>query len=320
MSRERLHPALAWVCAEDGPPVGGGTLVGPKKVVTCAHVVATALGIATIRDIMSAPEDSVRIRFTHAGDPAGRRAAVRAERWFPPGPGGDADPGAGDIALLELLDEPPTAAQSVASFLSSADPGDVVHAFGLPLGHGEQSGGWASGKLAGRQASGWVQIDSPATGYRIQPGFSGAAAWSDVHDAVVGMIVAAERSSDTRVAWMIPGAYVGELCPEIAVEATRTPVEPVASAAQVSRAAAGALLHLRGVRNAPHGDSKEYRDEKHLLGKELTKLTKAAAESPGEFGQELRVGLEVQDAVVIRSERYVDNYIAKLEHIVLSDS
>jgi len=320
MGREGLHPALAWVCAEEGSPIGGGILVGPSTVLTCAHVVATALGIGTIGDIIPAPERCVRIRFTHASDPAGRRAAVRADRWFPPGPGGDADPGVGDLALLDLLDESPAAARAVASFLSGAQPGDVVYAFGLPLGHDEQSGGWASGTLAGRQASGWIQIDCLATGYRIQPGFSGAAAWSDVHDAVVGMIVAAERSSDTRVAWMIPAAYVGELCPEIAVEATRTPVPPADVAARVNRAAAGALLHLRGVRNAPYGDSKEYRDERHLLGEEVTKLTKAAAESPGEFGQELRVGLEVQDAVVIRGERYVDEDIAKLERIVLSGS
>jgi Trypsin-like peptidase domain len=320
MSRDRLHPALSWVCAEDGTPFGGGIFVGPKQVVTCAHVVAAALDIATAGDIIPAPEERVRIRFTHVNDSVGRGAVVRASHWFPPGPGGDADPGAGDIALLDLVDEPPAAAQPLASFSSGARQGDVVHAFGLPLWHGEQSGGWASGELAGPQASGWVQINSPTTGYRIQPGFSGAAAWSDVHDAVVGVIVAAEGSPETRVAWMIPAAYVGELCPEVAVEATATPLAPTARAARVRRAAAGALLHLRGVRNAPPGDSNEYRDEKHLLGEELKRLIEAAGESPGDFGQELRVGLDVHEAVASGGERYVDEYIAKLEHIVLSDS
>jgi hypothetical protein len=89
---------------------------------------------------------------------------------------------------------------------------------------------------------------------------------------------------------------------------------------RVNRAAAGALLHLRGVRNAPAGDSKEYRDEKYLLGVKLKKLTAAAGESPGKFSEELRIALLVQDAVVIRGERYVDEYIAQLEHIVSSDS
>lgn len=204
-------------------PFGAGVLIGPKQVLTCAHVVASALGLQTAGDA-PAPDGPVRIRFTHLGDNAARRAVVRAGRWFPPGSAGEGDPGEGDIALLDLLDEPPPAARPVPRFVSGSAPGEEVHAFGLPLGHGEESGGWASGELAGTQASGWIQIDSPAQGYRIQPGFSGAAAWSDPHDAAVGMIVAAESSPDTRVAWMIPAARLAERCPEILVDAPRTDV------------------------------------------------------------------------------------------------
>ncbi len=234
MGRERLHPALAWICAEDGTPLGAGFLVGPKQVLTCAHVVASALGIAT-SDNMPAPAEDVGVRFTHVGDTAQRRATVNPARWFPPGSGSAGDPGAGDIALLDLTDEPPAAAQPVPSFTSGTRPGEEVHAFGLPLGHGEQSGGWASGELAGPQPSGWIQIDSPAKGYRIQPGFSGAAAWSDAYNAVVGMIVAAEGALDTRVAWMIPAALVGQRCPEIAVDATRAVAAPTPTGPRVAK-------------------------------------------------------------------------------------
>jgi hypothetical protein len=203
MARELLHPALVWICGGDGVPYGAGVLVAPKRVLTCAHVVEAALGVASPGDA-PAPDQPVRVRFTHVDDDGPRRAAVHAGRWFPPGNAGEGDAGAGDLALLDLLDEPPAGARPVPSFVSAAGPGDEIDAFGLPLGHGERSGGWASGSLAGPQASGWIQIDSPAEGYRIQPGFSGAAAWSDAHDAVVGTIVAAEASPDTRVAWMIP--------------------------------------------------------------------------------------------------------------------
>lgn len=225
MARDGLQPALAWICADDGAPVGAAVLVGAKQVLTCAHVVASALRIDSPEDAAK-PAAPVQVRFTHVGDPKARRAEVRADRWFPPGPGGDGDPGAGDIALLDLLDEPPAAARPVGAFVSAADPGYEVHAFGLPLGHGEQSGGWASGELAGEQASGWIQIDSPSEGYRIQPGFSGAAAWSDAHDAVLGMIVAAEASADTRVAWMIPAERIAQHCPEIAVAPARAAGAP----------------------------------------------------------------------------------------------
>jgi hypothetical protein len=214
MGRERLHPALVWICDTGGSPHGAGVLVAAGQVLTCAHVVVAALGQTS----PSAPADPVTVRFTHVGDDAPRRAAVRAGRWFPPGSGGEADAGAGDLALLDLLEGAPPGAQPVPTFVAGAGPGEEIHAFGLPLGHDVQSGGWASGLLAGPQASGWIQIDSPAEGYRIQPGFSGAAAWSDAHDAVVGTLVAAEASPDTRVAWMIPAAFVGERCPEVAVE------------------------------------------------------------------------------------------------------
>jgi Trypsin-like peptidase domain len=231
VGRESLHPALVWICGEDGTPFGAGLLVRPRQVLTCAHVVATALGLATTAD--RPPEGTVGIRFTHADDAAVRRAKPSAGRWFPPGAGGDGDPGAGDIALLDLTDEPPAQAHPISTFRSGAAPGYAVHAFGLPAGHTQQNGGWAAGDLAGAQASGWIQIDSPAAGYRIQPGFSGAAAWSDAHDAVVGMIVASESSTDVRVAWMIPSARIGECIPEITVADAGAPSAEVSAGPRV---------------------------------------------------------------------------------------
>jgi hypothetical protein len=103
-------------------------------------------------------------------------------------------------------------------------------------------------------------------------------------------------------------------------DAPRPTTAPAATAARVRGAAASALAHLRGVRNAPPGDSKEYRDEKHYLGEDLKELIQAAAEAGREFDEALRVSLEIQGAVVSGGERYVDEYIAKLEGIVLPDS
>jgi hypothetical protein len=90
--------------------------------------------------------------------------------------------------------------------------------------------------------------------------------------------------------------------------------------ARVNSAAAGALVHLEGVRDAPHGDSSEYRDEKGYLGGELKKLTLAAGERPGKFKDELEIAMLVQNAVVIRGERFVDGYITQLKRIVPVDS
>ena len=90
--------------------------------------------------------------------------------------------------------------------------------------------------------------------------------------------------------------------------------------ADVHSAAASALSHLRGVRNAPSGDSKIYNDEKRELGADLNDLIKAAGRSRGRFDKELRLALRIQDAVVIQGTRDIDPYITELEPIVHPDA
>jgi hypothetical protein len=70
-------------------------------------------------------------------------------------------------------------------------------AFGFPAAHDQ--GVWVSGRLRGRQAAGWVQMDGvAAAGYRVEPGFSGTPVWDDDLDGVVGMAVAAEARPEVR--------------------------------------------------------------------------------------------------------------------------
>lgn len=215
MGRDLLLPGLVWICDPQGVPRGAGVLVGPTLILTCAHVVTAALRIPASD---SAPTDPVQVVFTHVEDSLPRRAAVRPGRWFPP-IGGGID-GASDIALLDLLDAPPVRANPVPPLVVATTTGNEVHAYGLPRGHRKEGGGFASGSLAGLQGSGLVQIDGPAEGYRIQPGFSGAAAWSDEDDAVLGIIVAAEEMPDLRIAWMIPTALINRRCPEVPIALT----------------------------------------------------------------------------------------------------
>jgi hypothetical protein len=87
-------------------------------------------------------------------------------------------------------------------------------------------------------------------------------------------------------------------------------------AAAVRRAKTSALTHLRGVRNAPPGDSQMYRDEKEHLGRSLQELIDAASAPPGNrFAEHVRVSMRVKDAVVIRGERLVDEYIEELKRL-----
>ncbi|WP_425570616.1 trypsin-like peptidase domain-containing protein [Pseudonocardia adelaidensis] len=93
--------AVARIRNEDGI-VGGGFLVGPDLVATCAHVVADALGANPYSP--SAPDAPVQLDFPlpeHATHPTRPGDAV-VERWVP-----IAEDGGGDLALLRLDAPPP---------------------------------------------------------------------------------------------------------------------------------------------------------------------------------------------------------------------
>jgi len=76
-------------------------------------------------------------------------------------------------------------------------------AFGFPARYDD--GVWATGRLLGRQATDWVMIeDVKAQGFPVGPGFSGTPLWDAQLQGVVGMVVAASRSADTRAAFVLP--------------------------------------------------------------------------------------------------------------------
>ncbi|MGE0227462.1 MAG: serine protease [Dehalococcoidia bacterium] len=215
LSPEAFASALVWICDDQGTPWGAGTLVGPSYILTCAHVVLSALKLNT----PDAPIQPVHVIFTHASDHRPRLAAVRRDRWFPRPDATTREPSADDMALLVLLEDAPPDATPVPCLLSRPAKATTIRTFGLPLGHGLFEGGWAAGSLeSAPQASGWIQINGRSDGYRIQPGFSGAAAWSDDYGGVLGMIVAAERAPDVRVGWMIPAEIIALRCPEVSVD------------------------------------------------------------------------------------------------------
>jgi Trypsin-like peptidase domain len=169
-------------------------------VVTCAHVVMRALGLAD--DEPPPAHAEVRLDFPLVAP--GELVTARVERWLAP----QAD-NAGDVAGLLLTGTAPGGA--TATRLVAADDlwSHPFRAFGFPAAHDQ--GVWVSGRLRGRQAAGWVQMDGvAATGYRVEPGFSGTPVWDDELDGVVGMAVAAEAPPEVRAAYLIPtSALVG---------------------------------------------------------------------------------------------------------------
>ncbi len=177
--RQRIEAAIVRIYASNGAIVGAGFLTDERRVLTCAHVVATTLGIS--EDTPGIPTDEVLLDFPLI-EPE-RMLAARVIHW-------DAER---DVAALELIDTPPVDTHSVRLVTADDLWGHAFRAFGFPAGYDD--GVWTSGVLRGRIGSGWVQIeDVKEPGYWVQPGFSGTPIWDEQLDGVVGMAVAADTA------------------------------------------------------------------------------------------------------------------------------
>ncbi|MCP4361403.1 MAG: trypsin-like peptidase domain-containing protein, partial [Chloroflexi bacterium] len=112
-------------------PVGAGVLVGPRHVITCAHVVNDALGRHA--DAQERPDAAAQVAFDFPLAAPGTTLRGRVIHWLPRrSNGGD------DIAVVELQTAPPAGA-APAHFVSPAEDvwGHEFRAFGFPQGHPE---------------------------------------------------------------------------------------------------------------------------------------------------------------------------------------
>ncbi|WP_331743902.1 trypsin-like peptidase domain-containing protein (plasmid) [Streptomyces sp. NBC_00873] len=183
---------------------GVGVLIAPQLVLTCAHVVTDAAGLA--RGHSERPQTTLDVRLLHApGDAEAVTARIRD--WVPEHPDGR-----GDLAVLRL-----GGVLAGARPVTMADPpSTLAHqavVFGLPDDVAE--GGWHTAVLRGRTGVGWLQMSPDGASDPIRPGFSGAAVWDKVTGAVVG-IVTATASEARGQNFCIPTRTITEQIPALA--------------------------------------------------------------------------------------------------------
>src|SRR4028119_2419161 len=196
-----LESSVVRIYSNSGKVIGAGFLVSQKHILTCAHVVASALSIAPTTSEM--PTAEVSLDFPRIA--AGVRHTAKVVFWRPVHPNPTTlEEFEEDIAALELGNPPPDAAQPVRLVTSEDLWGHPFRVFGFP--EGQSNGVWASGALRGGIASGWVQLeDVKETGYRLEKGFSGAPVWDEELQGVAGMAVAAEMNRPAvKGAFIIP--------------------------------------------------------------------------------------------------------------------
>ncbi|MER8068165.1 serine protease [Streptomyces sp. NPDC094034] len=209
-----LAAAVLRVRYPDGTAVGAGFLVTGELAVTCAHVVASALGLDDDERPAAGATVEVDLPLGPVTGPVDGPAAVAAavEYWPEDGPSG-----ARDIAVLRLRS---TLAGSAPLRMAEADDvwGHPVRTFGFPARHAD--GVWHAGVLRARQGAGWLQVERAAgSNHAISRGFSGAPVWDERLGAAVGMVVAADPQQPS--AFLIP---TGELL--LAVPSLREAVLP----------------------------------------------------------------------------------------------
>ncbi|MEJ2855427.1 MULTISPECIES: trypsin-like peptidase domain-containing protein [unclassified Saccharothrix] len=164
--------------------VGAGVLIAPDLVLTCDHVV---------------PTDTVHVSLVHHGWSGAATVVFRAPV---------AEDQSGDVAVLRLSSPVPDAVVApLRAPAALADHPYVVQGFAGGR-HAE-----ARGRLGGRITAGWVQMNGDA-GHVVDRGFSGAPVWDEVAEAVVGIVVMAQKS--VRGGGLIPIEEVVRLWPEAA--------------------------------------------------------------------------------------------------------
>ncbi|WP_242440504.1 VMAP-C domain-containing protein [Streptomyces sp. CB02923] len=173
-----------------GRAVGAGVLLADDLVLTCAHVVNSALGRDRYDQTAPGPGHTVRVRLPHVAPDRDLTAEVEPALWSPPrataGGRAPVPPGAllyhGDLAVLRLPGAAPAGAEP-APFLPHAYGNEVIAL-------------WASGHplptvraVPRVSAPPWVALDV-AGGTEVKEGFSGGPLWDRERQAVVGLVVA----------------------------------------------------------------------------------------------------------------------------------
>lgn len=175
-----------------GKACGGGFLVADDVIITCAHVVNTALGrtqhAGEYPGSPSAPPSLV-VTFPYLDN---RRLSATLIGWVPRrAPTADSplraggQTWAGDLALLRIDEEAAAGAQPVR--VERHRLGSTVFSW---YGSGEST--TVVSAVVQAESGPWIVLDTMTSAKDFVPGYSGGPVWDRARRAVVGLVVAAE--------------------------------------------------------------------------------------------------------------------------------
>ncbi len=217
--REPATSDVYVLSAQSGKPIGMAIFIGGTKIITCAHVIADALG-----DIKSAyndaiPDEKISFRFFRTNNVI---VSGTVEEWFPvldnkKAATFDDAGGLSDIAIIELdshIDE----SIAVPAIFTDVPPNRSSHCLRF-YGNTKSrpNGGWISAKENGPVEKERLELRTEGgDDNNVEGGFSGSLVWDQYHGRCVGMIDA--RLGDHR-AYMIPTLILYEACIDLILQA-----------------------------------------------------------------------------------------------------
>jgi hypothetical protein len=218
--------AVVRLTTPDGKTAGLGVLVGPRTVVTCAHVLNTALGRDQREQARPDWAAEIPIRFPFIEGSVLRSSRVAA--WVPPPIDGA---GSGDVAGLLLGESAPPKAVPARFASGPRTPNGGLRVFGYPGDPPRKNGAWVDLDLKGVVSQQLIQVESRGDQtIKAQPGYSGSPVWSSKGGLVIGLLQAtAFVDESARDAYLIPPATVLQACQDhllIDEETTRFSVAP----------------------------------------------------------------------------------------------
>ncbi|WP_043345788.1 nSTAND1 domain-containing NTPase, partial [Belnapia moabensis] len=202
-----LQQAIARVRATAaGPVVGTAFLISPRYVMTCAHVVNEALGLAW--DAAARPSEPIWIEFPFAQADSSPGLSAQVVGWRPAGQGP-----ATDIAVLEL--ERDTRIRPYRTAMTQPNRGQPFWVKGFPAGF--DGGMDAAGEIGTTLEHGrLLAVGNTLPGFFIEGGFSGAALLDETSSSVLGMAAEAAQDESKRIAIIIPAAQLELAWPPLA--------------------------------------------------------------------------------------------------------
>ncbi len=275
MGGARVTSAENAICEilRDGKPVGLGFALDPTHVLTCAHVLNTALGRPQ-REASDPGLAIVTVTFPIGRSEGDTQRQATLGEWLPTDP---ARFDAGDLAILELADPVPPHVPALAPARGTTPM--AVQMWGPQPQR--RTGGHVAGQLMGSVRGVRQQITVNHGHFKVRPGFSGGPVWLPGTNEVAGILVACGEGEQAVDAYLLGVEEIGQLWlqwrRDRRLETTRGGESdlfhrvteaigylPELADAQVRRTRRGGQEHLLVTRQVPVG-RRVYREDRPIL-------------------------------------------------------